>query len=70
MYNNRIYFFLCKHKLINTKQFGFRFKHSSEHALIILMETIKEYLDGGEIVCVVFIDLQKAFDTSSTVDCL
>ena len=34
-----------------------------EHALISLIETIKKYLDDGEIVCGVFIDLQKAFDT-------
>ena len=60
---NRIYSFLCKHKLINTTQFGFRSKHSTEHALISLIETIKKYLDDGEIVCGVFIDLQKAFDT-------
>ena len=60
---NRIYSFLCKHKLINTTQFGFRSKHSTEHALISLIETIKKYLDDGEIVCGVFIDSQKAFDT-------
>ena len=34
-----------------------------EHALISLIETIKKYLDDGKIVCGVFIDLQKAFDT-------
>ena len=34
-----------------------------EHVLISLIETIKKYLDDGEIVCGVFIDLQKAFDT-------
>ena len=34
-----------------------------EHALISLIETIKKYLDDGKIVCRVFIDLQKAFDT-------
>ena len=34
-----------------------------EHALISLTETIKQYLDDGETVIVVFIDLQKAFDT-------
>ena len=28
-----------------------------------MIETIKKYLDDGEIVCGVFIDLQKAFDT-------
>ena len=63
---SRIYFFLFKHKLINTTQFDFWSKHSTEHALISLIETIKKYLDDGEIVCGVFIDLQKAFDT---VDC-
>ena len=60
---NRIYSFICKHKLINTTQFGFWSKHSTEHALINLIETIKKYLDDGKIVCGVFIDLQKAFDT-------
>ena len=60
---NRIYSFLCKHKLINTTPFGFLSKHLREHVLIILIETVKKYLDDGKIVCGVFIDLQKAFDT-------
>ena len=30
-----------------------------------MIETIKKYLDYGEIVCGVFIDLQKTFDTVS-----
>ena len=55
---NRIYSFLGKHKWINTTQFGFRSKHSMEHVLISLIETIKKYLDDGKIVCGVFIDLQ------------
>ena len=58
MYNS-ICSFICKHKLINTTQFGFRSKHSTEHALISLIETIKKYLDDDKIVCGVFIDLQK-----------
>ena len=64
-FNNRIYTFLCKHKLIKTNQFGFRSNNSTEHALISLLETIKKSLDNDEIVCGVFIDLQKAFDTIS-----
>ena len=60
---NRLYSFLCKLKLINTTQFGFRSQHSTKHALIILIETVKKYLDDGEIVYGVFIDLQKVFDT-------
>ena len=49
----------------NTTQTFFKkmSKHSTEHALISLIETIKKYFDDGEIVCGVFIDLQKAFDT-------
>ena len=51
---NRIYSFLCNYKLINTTQLGFWSKHSTEHALISLIETIKEYLDDGGILCGVF----------------
>ena len=40
--NNKIYSHLCKHRLVNTNQFGFRSKHSTEHVLISLVETIKE----------------------------
>ena len=61
--HNRIYFFLCKHKLINTKQLDFWSKHLTKHVLISLLETIKKYLDDGEIVCGVFTDLQKTFNT-------
>ena len=57
------YSFLCKYKLINTNQFGFRSNHSTEHAFISLIETIKKSPDNYEIVCGVFIDLQKAFYT-------
>ena len=60
---HRIYCFHCKHKLIKTNQFGFRSNHSTEYALISLIETIKKSLDNDEMACGVFIDLQKAFDT-------
>ena len=33
-----------------------------EHVLISFIETIKKYIDDGEILCGVFTDLQKAFD--------
>ena len=54
----RNYSFLCKHKLINTIQFGFSSKHPTENARISLKETITKYLDDGEIVCGVFKDLK------------
>ena len=48
---------------IVNRQFGFRANHSTNHALISMMESIKSYLDNGEFVAGIFIDLEKAFDT-------
>ena len=58
-----MYVFLEKNNLLHGKQFGFRSKHCTTHALISLTETIKNYLDKKEIVSGIFIDLEKAFDT-------
>ena len=55
--------FLDDHKIIHNKQFGFRRKHSTIHALCSLTEQIRSALDKGFHACGVFIDLQKAFDT-------
>ena len=59
----RIYDYLTKNKLINEKQFGFRSKHSTNHALISITEKIKSLMDDNNVVCAIFIDLEKAFDT-------
>ena len=58
-----IYSFLSKFKLLFKRQFGFRNNHSTNHALINLIDKIKCYIDNDFLVCGVFIDLQKAFDT-------
>ena len=50
-------------KCLFSKQFGFRNKHSTTHALIDLTETIRKSLDDNEFACGVFLDLKKAFDT-------
>ena len=59
----RMYKFLEDNKLIYTKQFGFRANHSTNHALISMTESIKSFLDCGNYVAGIFIDLEKAFDT-------
>ena len=59
----RIFDYLTKNNLISTKQFGFRSKFSTIHALISITERIKQLMDSGHYVCGVFIDLEKAFDT-------
>ena len=61
--HERLYNFLTKHNCIYKLQFGFRKKHSTNHALMKLTENIRHALDNGNYSCGVFIDLQKAFDT-------
>ena len=44
-------------------QFGFREKHSINHALISMTEAIRNTIDNGRYGCGILIDLKKAFDT-------
>ena len=60
---SRLYSFLSLHNCIYELQFGFRAKHSTNHALFSLTEMIREALDNSNFACGIFIDLQKAFDT-------
>ena len=60
---NRVYSFLETNNILYLLQFGFRQKHSTNHTLVDITETIRKALDNGKFACGVFIDLQKAFDT-------
>ena len=60
---NRIELFLDEFKIIYAKQFGFRKKHSTNHALLSIVEQIRKNMDNKIFPCGVFVDLQKAFDT-------
>ena len=59
----RLYNFLSIHNCIYDLQFGFRNKHSTNHALLSLTEDIRNSLGNNYFAIAVFIDLQKAFDT-------
>ena len=59
----RVHSFLEKENIIYNNQFGFRPKHSTNHALISITEQIRETLDSGQYACGIFIDFKKAFDT-------
>ena len=61
--HKRLYKFLTIHNCIYDLQFGFREKHSTNHALLHLTEDIRSALDDNSFAVGVFIDLQKAFDT-------
>ena len=58
----RLYTFLNNRNIIYDLQFGCRRQYSTSHALINIIENIRKALDDGNIGCVVFVDLQKAFD--------
>ena len=57
--------YLQQHKLLYEYQFGFRVNYSTSLALIEVLDKIYDNLDDGKIVCGVYLDLQKAFDTVS-----
>ena len=61
--HSRMNKFLENHKCFYKNQFGFRKKHSTNHALITITETIRNALDNNQYACGVFLDFQKAFDT-------
>ena len=61
--HTRLYDFLAKSDTFYEFQFGFRKQYSTNHALLSIVEEIKESLDKGNFACGVFIDLEKAFDT-------
>ena len=44
-------------------QFGFRTNHSTEHALIEIVDQIRLSIDKDQLTCGISIDLSKAFDT-------
>ena len=52
-------------KIFFDLQFGFRKKHSTSHALLSIIDEIRENLDNNCYSCGVFIDLEKAFDTGN-----
>ena len=60
---NRLLKFINKKQIFNKHQFGFRDKHSTFMALIILIENLVNAMDNGKCAVDIFLDFQKAFDT-------
>ena len=60
---NRVYNYLNDNNLLFRKQFGFRKGHSTDHALIKLIDSIYDSFNQNKYTLGVFIDLSKAFDT-------
>ena len=59
----RLYNYLDCTNIFYPLQSGFRQNHSTNHALISMIESIRNTIDNGKFGCGVFIDLKKAIDT-------
>ena len=55
--------YIYKYKLLYPFQFGFQKNHSTNMALITLVDKISDALENGDKVLGVFLDFSKAFDT-------
>ena len=63
--HQRLYKFLELCDALYSLQFEFHEKHSTNHALISMTEAIKSAIKNKRFGCGVFIDLEKAFDTTN-----
>ena len=53
--------FLCENDILYDYKFGFRSKHSTQQALVTLVDRVTKSLDRENITISLFIDLRKAF---------
>ena len=63
MMDNRLYKFLVENNILYQKQFGFQNAHSTEHAILQLVNQITEAFSQGKYTLGIFLELSKAFDT-------
>ena len=63
--HSRLLEFLEGKQILYYIQFGFGKDFSTNLAILTLLESIQKALDDGQFACLIFIDLEKAFDTVS-----
>ena len=60
---NRLYSYLTKNSLLFNQQFGFQAGHSTDDALLELVDQISNTFNDKNYLVGIFIDLSKALDT-------
>ena len=63
MYNRLFKYLSVLFEILHKKQFGFQKGHSTEHAIIPLIDQINNSFEKNHFTLGIFIDLSKAFDT-------
>ena len=59
--HTRLYAFLEDLDAFYDILYGFRKKYSTDHAVLSIVEEIRQNLDNGKFSCGVFVDLEKIF---------
>ena len=60
---NRLFKYLSEYSIRYEKQFGFQTSHSTEHAILLLLNKRYQSFDKSKFTLGIFIDLSKTFDT-------
>ena len=60
---NRLFKYLKTNEILYKKQFGFQEGHSTEHAIIQLIDQINNCFEKNHFTLGISINLRKAFDT-------
>ena len=60
---DQFYMYLNENRILNVYQSGFRPHHSTNTALLNITDDWLICFDNGKIICVIYLDLKKAFDT-------
>ena len=60
---NRLYKYFTDSGTLYKKQFGFQERHSTEHAIVQLVDQIRNSFESKPYTLDVFVDLSKAFVT-------
>ena len=58
----QLYDYLEKGSFLSQRQFGFRRKSSTQHAVTLFSDLIRKNMDRGKMTGAIFIDLKKAYD--------
>ena len=61
--HNRSYKYLTDQKIFHPQQFGFQKDHSTEHAILQLVDQIYKAFENDNYTIGIFVDLSTAFDT-------